>query len=81
MNIKKPRVTFLIFKIHAYGFLKYANGTGANRGADITSGVPDCCCYASQFWGYLFLGEDKQVPTASENREVRMEGGKGEGEG
>ena len=29
----------------------------------------------------FFLGEDKQVPTASENREVRMEGGKGEGEG
>ena len=78
---KRPELHFSSFKIHADAFLKYGNGAGANRGADITSGVPDCWCYASQFWGYLFLGEDKQVPTASENREVRMEGGEGEGEG
>lgn len=78
---KRPELHFSSFKIHADAFLKYGNGAGANRGADIPSGVPDCWCYASQFWGYLFLGEDKQVPTASENREVRMEGGEGEGEG
>lgn len=29
----------------------------------------------------FFLGEGKQLPTASENREVRMKGGEGEGEG